>query len=203
MRRDGIPQVAEALGFTMAVDLYIWFLRTRFHWTLFVLAALVVASFIRHSETLGSLGLAGRAFVAAMAAWWRWLAPGISALAILAWMQAIPAHSIYRWFVYLSWCVLQQLLFQNMVHRRLRAALGLSWRASLCAGALFAAVHMPNPVLVPATFLWGTVSVRMFDSHPSVPALALWQSLLSTLLYWLTPVALSHQFRVGPGYWTW
>jgi hypothetical protein len=38
----------------------------------------------------------------------------------------------------------------------------------------------------------------MFDSRPSVPALALRQALLSTLLYWLTPIALNRQFRVGP-----
>ena len=139
----------------------------------------------------------------AIAAWRWWLASCMAAVMIVCWMRAIPAHLVYRWFVYLSWCIIQQLLFQNMVYRRLAAAFGSSWRTSICAGALFAALHIPNPILVPATFLWGTVSTRMFESRPSIPALPLWQALLSILLYWLTPVELNHQFRVGPGYWTW
>jgi len=203
VQRDVIPGVAEALGFTLAVGVYIWLLRARWHWSILILAALVLASFIRHSETLGSLGLTVGALLDALAAWRWWLVAGAAAVAIMGWMRTIPAHLVYRWLVYLSWCILQQLLFQNMVYRRLTAGIGSSWRTSLCAGTLFAAVHLPNPILAPATFLWGTVSTRMFESRPSVPALALWQALLSTILYWLTPVALHHQFRVGPGYWTW
>ena len=195
--------LTEALGFTAAVAVYIWFLRTQWYWSVLVLVALVLASFIWHSETLYSLGLTGSAAVGAVAVWRWWLATCIVAVVILAWMRATPGHLISRWFVYLSWCILQQFLYQNMVYRRLRAALGSSWRTSMCAGALFAAVHVPNPILVPATLLWGTVSTRMFDSQPSIPSLALWQALLSTLLYWLTPIELSRQFRVGPGYWTW
>ena len=182
---------------------YIWFVRAQWPWSLLVLAALVLASFAWHSETLKSLGLTGGAFVDAMVAWRWWLATGMAAVAILGWMRAVPAHLVYRWLVYLSWCILQQLLFQNMVYRRLRAALGSSWTTSLCAGALFAATHLPNPILVPATLVWGTVSTRMFDSRSSIPALGLWQALLSTLLSTLTPIALIRQFRVGPGYWTW
>lgn len=57
-----IPQVAEALGFTLAVAIYIWFLRAQWYWSFLVLVALVLASFIWHSETLDSLGLSV----------WRW-----------------------------------------------------------------------------------------------------------------------------------
>ena len=66
---------------------------------------------------------------------------------------------------------------------------------------MFAAAHIPNPILVPATFLWGTVSTRLFEARPSVPVLGVTQALLSAMLYVLTPVALNGQFRVGPGYW--
>jgi hypothetical protein len=108
---------------------------------------------------------------------------------------------VYRWFGYACWCVLQQLLFQNMAYRRLRDGLGASWKTSGIAGVMFAAAHLPNPILVPATFLWGTVSTRMFEARPSVPVLGVTQALLSAMLYVVTPVALNGQFRVGPGYW--
>ena len=88
-----------------------------------------------------------------------------------------------------------------MAYRRLRDGLGASWKTSGIAGAMFAAAHIPNPILVPATFLWGTVSTRLFEARPSVPVLGLTQALLSAMLYVITPVALNGQFRVGPGYW--
>jgi hypothetical protein len=112
-----------------------------------------------------------------------------------------PVHVVYRWCGYACWCVLQQLLFQNMAYRRLRDGLGASWKTSSIAGAMFAAAHIPNPILVPATFLWGTVSTRLFEARPSVPVLGVTQALLSAMLYVLTPVALNGQFRVGPAYW--
>jgi hypothetical protein len=44
--RAVIPQVAEALGFTLAVAIYILFLRAQWYWSFLVLVALVLASFI-------------------------------------------------------------------------------------------------------------------------------------------------------------
>lgn len=203
MRRDKILQAAEALAFTAAVAAYIWFLRAQSSWTLLALLAFVVVSFVAHAETPASLGLNWGTLLHALTAW-RWtLAAAAAAMAILAIVRTVPPHLAWRWFVYLAWCILQQLLFQNMVYRRLRSALGSSWKTSLCAGALFAATHLPNPILVPATFAWGTLSTRLFESRPSIPFLGLCQALLSMLVYLVTPVELNHLFRVGPGYWRW
>jgi hypothetical protein len=149
-----------------------------------------------------SLGLSLRALVGAVVAWRWWLASCVASLLVLAWLETTTSlHVVYRWFGYACWCVLQQLLLQNMTYRRLRDGLGASWKTSSIAGAMFAAAHIPNPILVPATFLWGTVSTRLFEARPSVPVLGVTQALLSAMLYVLTPVALNCQFRVGPGYW--
>jgi hypothetical protein len=201
MRWAGAWHVAEGVAFSGIVILYIWFRPLWWSWSLLILLALVAASFVWHSETATSLGLSLQASWAAIAAWRWYLAACLTAPLFLAWWQSTPRHVIYRWFGYLCWCVLQQLLFQNMAYRRLREGLGPSWRTSAIAGALFGAAHIPNPVLVPATFLWGTVSTRMFESRRSVPVLGICQALLSALLYGLTPDALNGQFRVGPGYW--
>ncbi len=48
--------MAEALGFTLAVAIYIWFLRAQWYCSIVALVALVLASFIWHSETLDSRG---------------------------------------------------------------------------------------------------------------------------------------------------
>ena len=91
------------------------------------------------------------------------------------------------------------MLLQNMIYRRLRAGFGATWGTWVVAGALFALAHLPNPVLVPATLVWGAVSARLFERWSSVIAIALLQTLLSGLLYWMAPLRLSHEFRVGPG----
>lgn len=70
------------------------------------------------------------------------------------------------------------------------------------SGALFGAVHLPNPVLAPAAFVWGVVSCWLFERRPSVPAIGVLQFLLSSilLLKLITPVDWRRNFRVGAGY---
>lgn len=201
MRLDAVWHVAEGVAFSVVVILYIWFRPLWWSWSLLIPLALVAASFVWHSETMASLGLSLKAAWGAVTAWRWWLVACLVPPMFLAWWQATPRHVVYRWFGYLAWCVVQQLLFQNMAYRRLRDGLGASWRTSAYAGVLFGAAHIPNPVLMPATFLWGTVSTRLFEARRSVPVLGLCQALLSALLYSVTPVALNGQFRVGPGYW--
>jgi hypothetical protein len=53
---------------------------------------------------------------------------------------------------------------------------------------------------VPATFLWGVASSWLFERLPSIPALALLQWMLSSILYEFSPYDWHHGFRVGPGY---
>jgi len=202
MRWDRTRHLAEAFTFSLLVIAYIWLRPLWWSWSLLIPLSLVGLSFFWHSETLESLGLSLRAFVGAVVAWRWWLASCIASLLTLTWLETTTSlHVIYRWCGYACWCVLQQLLFQNLAYRRLRDGLGASWKTSSIAGAMFAAAHIPNPILVPATFLWGTVSTRLFEARPSVPVLGVTQALLSAMLYVVTPVALNGQFRVGPGYW--
>ena len=161
---------SEPFLFTAVILADIWFLHFRSRWGDALPAALVVASFVFHHETVSSLGL------------------------------NMGEAKLYRGLRYFVWCVVQQLLLQNMIYRRLRAGFGAVLGTWILTGALFAAAHLPNPVLVPATLLWGAISARLFERWPSVIAIALLQTLLSGLLYWIAPLRLSHEFRVGPGY---
>ena len=200
--RDSVRHLAEAFAFSFLVIAYIWLRPLWWSWSLLIPLALVGLSFFWHSETMESLGLSLRAFVGAVVAWRWYLLSCVASLLGLLWIETTTsAHAVYRWCGYAVWCVCQQLLLQNMTYRRLRSSLGASWGTSSIAGVMFAAAHLPNPILVPATFLWGTVSTRIFEKRPSVPVLGVTQALLSAMLYVITPVALNGQFRVGPGYW--
>jgi hypothetical protein len=199
---DAARHLAEAFAFALVSIAYIWLRPLWWSWSLLIPLALVAVSFVWHSESAESLGLSLRTFADPVVAWRWWLVSGAASLITLTWLEtATSIHVIYRWCGYACWCVLQQLLFQNMTYRRLREGLGASWKTSSLAGALFAATHIPNPILVPATFLWGTISTRLFEERPSIPVLGVTQAALSAMLYVVTPVALNGQFRVGPGYW--
>ena len=197
--RPAIAPLVEAFAFTALVLIDIWFLHSRYVWGDAVPGLFALASLIIHRE---SLGLGIRDFTAAFRAWWLVLLISLIAVGMGLSLMDHPFHLLLRGMIYFAWCILQQLVYQNVVYKRVRDALGPTWRASLLSGTLFAIAHIPNPVLIPATFVWGTISTRLYESHPSVFAIALLQALFSSLLIWSTPVGWNHQFRVGPGYWT-
>jgi len=197
-------QAAPAVGFTAGVALYLWVRDRPWSAALAGILVLAVIAVLRsRRETPASLGLAPGAFLEACRRW-RWgLAGAAAALAMAAGPRLLDAGLWWDGFVYFWWAAVQQLLYQSMVAGPLRTAANPPGRACLAAGALFALVHLPNPVLVPATFVWGAVACRLFQRVASVFGLALLQTLLSSALYWLVPAAWHHGFRVGVSYFAW
>ena len=153
------------------------------------------------SRTFGSdqvsAGFAGTSFLPALRIWRvAWAAP-VVVVAGWGWGRVPDWTGGYHAMLYCIWCVMQQLLFQNMVAKRIRSAMGASWKSWLLAGSLFGVVHLPNPVLMPATVFWGALSAFLFEECPSVTALGLIHFVLSTCLFWVTPVSWNHNFRSG------
>lgn len=192
--------IAEALTFAAGVILYLWVLRSRAPWTIWLLALAVAISFWRHSETIASVGLAPRALQAAVSAWSPWLVLTAIGTVAAGGLRVLSAEALCRALIYFLWCTAQQVVYQTMVYRRLREAFSPSWRAWILSGILFSAAHAPNPVLAPGTLAWGITSSWLFERRPSAPALGLLQFFLSTLLLLLTPLRWHRNFRVGPGY---
>src|ERR1019366_3335996 len=62
------------------------------------------------------------------------------------------------------------------------------------------ALHWPNPVLVPLTFIGGAAMARMFARVRNLLPLAAGQALLGLLMSCAFPIAWHHMMRVGPGY---
>lgn len=107
-----------------------------------------------------------------------------------------------RLWSYFAFCVLQQVALNSLLTNRLLSLLHRDWLAALASGAVFAACHWPNPVLVPLTLIGGAVMAWLFAHHRNILPLAVMQAVLGSIAWWSFPVAWHHNLRVGPGYYT-
>jgi len=57
-------------------------------------------------------------------------------------------------------------------------------RAALLSGTIFAALHWPNPVLIPLTFIGGVAMAWLFARDRNIIPLAIGQGILGTLVWW-------------------
>ena len=171
-----------------------------------LLVAWLVLSFLLHGDTPRTLGWRAdnlwpatrRALVA-----FGGLAAGLVATGLLL---GAPLHlppnllSWSRLWSYFAFCVLQQVALNSLLHNRMLALVRNEWAAAGLTGAIFAACHWPNPVLVPLTFAGGAVMAWLFGRSRNILPLAVGQALLGSLAWWAFPIAWHHHLRVGPGY---
>jgi hypothetical protein len=198
--------LVEALAFAALVGMYIWRWQAASPRSWWVLAAWLVLSAVLRGDTPKTLG-------------WRadnsWAATrnaipffAIASLAVcgaglfLGMLQRLPAHLIEprRFAGYLAFCLLQQVALNSFLTNRLLGYFEKAWPAAVLAGVLFAALHWPNPVLVPLTLVGGTAMAWLFARERNILPLALGQAVLGALVWWAFPLAWHHSMRVGPGF---
>jgi hypothetical protein len=199
-----ILAAAEVAIVFVGVMAYIWRLQFTFPDFAVILLAFIIATFFVHGDRLQDLGLGSRGLAAGI----RMLALPTLIIAVALILIGIPL----RFFTidrlaglekYFAWCLLQEFALQSFFGNRLLQALkSENWAAWVNAG-LFAAVHLPNPVLVPVTFLGGYILTRVFFSTRNLVPLAMSQAILGSLLSVALPAAWHHGLRVGPGYYRW
>jgi Type II CAAX prenyl endopeptidase Rce1-like len=196
----------ESLAFAGFVAAFIWKLQARAPWTWSVFLLWLVSSFVARRDTPKTMG-------------WRadnlWAAAkqggcffGISSLLVLVagvflgMMHRLPAHFIepQRFGGYLAFCLLQQVGLNSFLMNRLLAAFENRELAAVIAGVVFAALHWPNPVLVPLTFIGGMAMTWLFAKERNILVLTVGQAVLGALVWWAFPLAWHHSMRVGPGY---
>ena len=68
------------------------------------------------------------------------------------------------------------------------------------AAVLFAAAHIPNPLLVALTLIWGAISCTLFLRYRNLYALALAHGILGMTLAVTVPNPIARHMRVGLGY---
>jgi len=101
---------------------------------------------------------------------------------------------------YALWALMQQFILQIYVLTRF-LRLGLRRNSAVAlATILFAAAHIPNPLLVALTFIWGAISCALFLRYRNLYPLALAHGILGMCLAVTVPNDIARHMRVGLGY---
>jgi hypothetical protein len=196
----------EALGFAGFVGTFIWKLQSAAPWTWRVMLVWLAVSFLARRDTPKTMGWrADNLWRATKRAAWFFAASSLLVLGaglFLGMLHRLPMHLMQpkRFGGYLAFCLLQQVGLNSFLTNRLVAAFERPVVAAVVAGALFGALHWPNPVLVPLTFVGGVAMAWLFATERNILPLALGQAVLGALVWWAFPLAWHHSMRVGPGF---
>jgi hypothetical protein len=196
----------EPLAFSTYVAWYIWQLQTSYFRAWLIFPVWMLASFMFHGDTPKTIGWRADNLWSAAKRSAVILAPcaaGLFLAGIFLGALHRPAHHLLvprHFFGYMAFCLLQQVGLNSYLTNRLLGATRSAARASLLSGTIFAALHWPNPVLIPLTFIGGVAMAWLFARDRNIIPLAVWQGLLGTLVWWAFPVAWHHAMRVGPGF---
>jgi hypothetical protein len=196
----------EALAFTAFVSWYIWNFTPQAAWAWRLILIWLVVSFLVRRDTPKTMGWrADNLWPATRRAALFLLFSSIFILVIglfLGMLHRLPQHLIdpRRFGGYLTFCLLQQVGLNSFLTNRLLAVFQKPLPAAILAGFLFAALHWPNPVLIPLTLLGGAAMAWLFATQRNILPLTLVQAVLGALVWWAFPLAWHHSMRVGPGY---
>jgi hypothetical protein len=200
--------LVETLAFSAFVAIYIWLLQARYKYFWIVFLVWLITSFFVHKDTPKTLGWRADNLWPAGKQAAAFFLPCILVLCVvgilLGGLHRSSEHLLVpqKFFGYMSFCLLQQVGLNSYVTNRLLAATDDPIRAALLAGALFGALHWPNPVLVPVTWLGGTAMSWLFARQRNILPLAIFQGIVGTLVWWAFPVVWHHGMRVGPGFYS-
>lgn len=101
---------------------------------------------------------------------------------------------------YIFWALLQQILLNGFLVNRLRI---LNNPENICvvSGILFMAIHAPNPTLMIATLIGGSMSAYYFIfCNRNVYVLAIAHALIAASIHYFLPDAWHHGLNIGPNY---
>jgi membrane protease YdiL (CAAX protease family) len=113
-----------------------------------------------------------------------------------------PFTFVGTYIAYAIWTGLQQFLLQGFFLLRLLRVIPNQRLAALAAAVLFAAAHVPNPILVPATLIWGFVACLLFLRYRNLYPLTIAHAILGITVAMTIPGPVVHNMRVGLGYLT-
>ena len=98
------------------------------------------------------------------------------------------------------WALLQQYMLLAFVGRRLRSILGGGLSGAFATAALFALLHLPNPVLTIACAAGGYLWARVYEREPNLFANALTHAVASAFLANSLPGWMLKNMVVGYNY---
>lgn len=172
------------------------------YWTTF--AWIAITAILRRKETApNGLGLKG--LLPSL-----WIVAAALAIFLAGVALARHLHTLHRLYGplpiavhilgYALWALMQQFILQIYVLLRL-LRLGMNRMPTIALAAiLFAAAHIPNPLLIALTLVWGAVSCMLFLRYRNLYPLALAHGILGMCLAVTVPNHIHHHMRVGLGY---
>ncbi len=109
-------------------------------------------------------------------------------------------QSLLGFVGYGTWSLFQEYLTQSFFNNRLMSVIRNRQVSSFATALMFGSAHIPNPVLMLATFVGGLLFSWSFARHRNIWPLALAHMAGGFLVAAVCPPALTHNMRVGPGY---
>ena len=185
---------------------YIWYFQRRVHWSWMILMGLVLLSHAIRGESPVDLGLRKAGFRDCAR---RFTIPIllVAATGTILGFALDTVRDVALWRVagvlvsYCFWALFQQYLLNGYFVNRIHASFHAKHEfvVALIGGALFAAAHTPNMLLMVVTLIGGTVAAAAYLRHRNLFFLAFAHALIGTLIWFAVPDTLSHHLRVGPG----
>jgi membrane protease YdiL (CAAX protease family) len=115
----------------------------------------------------------------------------------------VPANGIWpsvdQSWAYVVWALMQEFILQSFFFTRCEDLFGGS-RAVWVAATLFAAAHLPSPLLTTFTFVAALFFCSVFRRYRSIYPIAAVHALLGLTVAMTMPDSLLHHMKVGMGY---
>ena len=115
----------------------------------------------------------------------------------------IPANptfpSLHLVWQYVVWALIQEFMLQSFFFTRCEELFGSS-AAVWTTATLFAAAHLPSPILTTFTLVGGLFFCEMFRRYRSIYPIGVVHAVLGLTLAMTMPDSLLHHMRVGIGY---
>jgi membrane protease YdiL (CAAX protease family) len=153
-----------------------------------------------------------KAFGCSVSGFWRssWVVGVALALAAGSIELASSMHTLHRpsglaqWVFafggYTVWSLAQQFLLQGYFLARLLRVLPRATLAPVTAAIIFAAAHLPNPILTVLTLVWGLAACLIFLQSRNLWTLAMAHAIFGISIAITIPATTLHNMRVGLGY---
>lgn len=174
-------------------------------WTQRIVAGIVLALAGWHARRTGEWGLARTAFLPGL----RWALvttlPALSAIvAIGALLGTLHPPPVGWWEIgfLVLWGTAQQFALQTVLLREAERRWS-GGRAIWVAAAVFAALHLPNPLLVLLTFAGGAVWCAVYQRAPNILPLAMAHALGTLAVLAAFDERITGRLRTGWGYLAW
>ena len=201
-RRLALFELSVGYGLILAT---VWTPRPAQAWLWWASALWIAGSTSWSFPGWPAMGFRRGGFVASL--WVVALAAVLSAMAVAI---AIHLHTlriphtlkgwVLAWGGYIVWSFVQQFLLQGYFLFRLLRLLPRREAAAVTAAMIFAAAHLPNPLLTLVTLIWGTAACFVFLRCRNVYTLMLTHAILGVSLAITVPGPVMHNMRVGIGY---